>query len=112
MYIICIVRILLISCRGKFLKKIILINKFYRDFCFSNRLIACFWFDVSSFSSIEDKLNGKIDITNEECDTMEDLMLNFYIENEKNSLEYVIRKLLSDLDICASNLKKFKDLHT
>ena len=72
------------------LEKIILINKFYRNFCFSNEVIACFWFDVTSFTSIEDKLNGKIELTDNECKTMEDLFLHKYLDSEIKALEHVI----------------------
>ena len=90
------------------LEKIILINKFYRDFCFSNKLIACFWFDVTSFTSIEDKLNGNIELTDNECETMENLLLYKNSDNEMQALEHVVYKLLNDLRSCKLDLEKFK----
>ena len=87
-------------------EKIILINKFYRDFCFSNKLIACHWFDENSFVEIEKLLNGEIELSDNDYSSMKKLFLYRKSKTELLALELVIENLSSDLRSCNIKLKK------
>ncbi len=89
------------------LEKIILVNKFYRDFCFSNKLIACFWFAEDSFSEIEKILNGESELSDNDYSSMKNLFLQHKTKTELSELEYIVQSLLNDLRKCESNLEKF-----
>jgi hypothetical protein len=90
----------------KMLEKIILINKFYRDFCFSNKLIACHWFSEDSFFEVEKILNGEVELSDNNYSSMKKLFLNNKSETELLALEYVINNLLCDLRSCKFELEK------
>ena len=87
-------------------KKIILINKFYRDFCFSNQIIACHWFNENYFFEIEKILNGEVELSDNDYSNMKKLFLYRKSETELLALELVIKNLSIDLRSCNIRLEK------
>lgn len=77
-------------------EKIILINKFYKEFCFSNTIIACCVFKEERFVVIDKMLNGELEYSDIQLQLMLDFSYFAMNLTEVDLLNHFLSKLMQE----------------
>jgi len=80
-----------------------LVNKFLNDFCFSNKIIACYHLDID-LKILDALLNGDIQPSESQIFIFEDLLSSDYPISEVSALENIV------LDLTMIN-KYYEQIH-